>query len=85
MVDSQLNCNRTSNIPTISRLLYIVDKITSIIQSWNLKFGGSLNGLNIESFIYRVESLTRDTFNDDFTLVSKNLQVLLSGKAIEWY
>lgn len=34
------------------------DKITSIIQNWNLRFDGSSTGLNVDEFLYRVRSLT---------------------------
>lgn len=61
------------------------DKITSIIQSWNLKFDGSSTGLSVEEFLYRIRSLTRDNFNDDFSVICRNLNVLLSGKARDWY
>lgn len=61
------------------------DKVTSIIQSWNLKFDGSSSGLNVEEFLYRVTSLTNDNFNGDFSVICKNLNTLLTGKAKEWY
>lgn len=31
------------------------DKITSVIQHWNLKFDGSTSALSVQEFIYRVE------------------------------
>ncbi|XP_037827126.1 uncharacterized protein LOC119615120, partial [Lucilia sericata] len=61
------------------------DKITSVIQNWNLKFDGSATGLNVDEFLYRIRSLTRDNFNGDFSVVCKNLHVLLTGKARDWY
>lgn len=61
------------------------EKITSIIQNWNLKFDGSANGLNVEEFLYRVRSLTTENFNGDFNIICKNLHMLLVGKAREWY
>lgn len=64
---------------------FSTDKIGSIIHSWHLQFDGSSNGLNVEEFIYRVHSLTHDNFNGDFTLICKNLNILLSGKAKNWY
>lgn len=68
-----------------SRNSFTSDKITSILLGWNLKFDGSPNGLNVEEFLYRLKSLTSDTFNGDLTIVCKNMQTLLSGKAKEWY
>lgn len=61
------------------------DKITSIIQNWNLKFDGSTNGIRVDDFLYRLRSLTSDTFNNDFEIICRNLHILLTGKAREWY
>lgn len=69
--------SNTSGLPS--------DKVTSIIQSWNLKFDGSSSGLNVEEFLYRVTSLTNDNFSGDFSVICKNLNTLLTGKAKEWY
>lgn len=60
-------------------------KITSIIQNWNIKFDGSANGISVDEFLYRVSSLTREHFNNDFNIICKNLHVLLSGRARNWY
>ncbi|XP_046811234.1 putative uncharacterized protein DDB_G0282133 [Lucilia cuprina] len=57
------------------------NKITSVIQSWNLKFDGSAAGLNVDEFLYRVRSLTNDNFNGDYNVVCKNLHIMLTGKA----
>lgn len=61
------------------------DKVTSIINNWNLKFDGSANGLNIDEFLYRVRTLTNDNFCGDFSVICKNLNTLLAGKAREWF
>ncbi|XP_059221257.1 uncharacterized protein LOC131995948 [Stomoxys calcitrans] len=61
------------------------DKITSIVNNWNLKFDGSSTGLSIDEFLYRIRTLTRETFNDDFSVICRNLNTLLTGKAREWY
>lgn len=71
--------------PSSLRASFTTDKISAIIQSWNLKFDGSQNGLHIDEFLYRVQSLTLDTFDGDFSVVCKNLQILLTGKARDWY
>lgn len=77
--------NSFSNGSNFSSLSSNPDKISSIIQNWNLKFDGSTSGLNIEEFLYRVRVLTRDTFNSDFGLICRNLNILLSGKARDWF
>lgn len=61
------------------------EKVSSIIQSWDLKFDGSSSGLTIEEFLYRVRSLTQDHFNGNFSPICKNLNILLSGKARNSY
>lgn len=61
------------------------DKITSIIRNWNLQFDGSAKGLDVEEFIYRLKSLTADNFDNDYSAICKNLHILLSGKAREWF
>lgn len=61
------------------------DKITSIIQSWNIRFDGSVNGLRCEEFIYRVQVLTRQNFGGNYNPVEGNLHILLTGKASVWY
>lgn len=61
------------------------DKISLIIQNWNVKFDGTSSGLNIGEFLYRIRTLTKDYFNNDFTIICRNLHILLTGKAREWY
>lgn len=62
------------------------DRITSMIQSWNVKFDGSSKGLRCEEFLYRINVLTVENFNGNFNdTVSKNLHVLLTGKAKDWF
>ncbi|KAI8116182.1 hypothetical protein CVS40_11707 [Lucilia cuprina] len=62
-----------------------IDKITAIIQNWNIKFDGSANGLTVEEFLYRVRSLTTENFGGDFNIICKHLPMLLTGKARDWY
>lgn len=76
-VNNNLNVSHFSNLSP--------EKITSIINNWNVKFDGSSNGLNVEEFLYRVRSLTASTLDNDFSLVRKNLHSILLGKARDWY
>ncbi|XP_046808372.1 uncharacterized protein LOC124420207 [Lucilia cuprina] len=73
--------NPNLNMPSSSYVGYQNDKVASIIQNWGLKFDGSSTGLTAEEFIYRLKSITRDTFNSDSTIICKNLHILLVGKA----
>lgn len=61
------------------------DKVTSTIQSWNVRFDGSLKGLRCEEFIYRISCLTNENFNGNFDCICRNLHIVLTGKAKEWY
>lgn len=61
------------------------DRITSVIQNWNLRFDGSSTGLHVDEFLYRIRSLTGSNFNGDLSVVCKNLHILLTGKARDWY
>lgn len=81
---ADLNINNHSNLSSSFRLPYTVDKISSIIQGWNLRFDGSQKGLNVDEFIYRLKALTIDYFEGDFSVICKNLQILLSGRARDW-
>lgn len=74
--------NRNSFLSTTSS--FNTDKITSIIQNWGLKFDGS-STIHVEEFLYRVRVLTNDNFNGDFNIITKNLHILLSGKARDWF
>lgn len=75
----------SAHLPNSQLSTFSTDKITSIIQSWFLKFDGSPTGLNVEEFLYRLKSLTKDNFNSDFSVICKNLHILLSGKARDWF
>lgn len=59
-------------------------KITQIIQSWGLKFDGSPT-IPVEEFLYRLRVLTNENFHGDFNIITKNLHIVLSGKAREWF
>lgn len=77
MSPNSLYNSQIGNMPT--------DKITSIIQHWNLKFDGSSTGLNVEEFLYRLTALTRDNFQGDFSVICKHMQLLLTGNALRWF
>ncbi|KAI8118623.1 hypothetical protein CVS40_9745 [Lucilia cuprina] len=84
----QTNNNPLANShfsPSSNMSNYPNDKITSIIQNWGLKFDGTSTGLTVEEFLYRLKSLTIDNFQGDFNIICKNLHILLTGKAREWF
>ena len=74
----QSNFNLSQDIENAS-------KVARIIQSWQLKFDGSSQGLTIEEFLYRIRTLTAQWLNNNFDLICKNLGILLFGKAREWF
>lgn len=61
------------------------DRVTFIIQNWNIQFDGSCNRLSVDEFLYRVKTLTKEHLNNNFVHICKNLPILLNGKAREWY
>lgn len=61
------------------------EKIPSIIQKLERKVGGSATGLTVEEFLYSVRTLTSEHFNGDFSIICKNVPILLSNKALNWY
>lgn len=61
------------------------EKVTSIIQNWNVKFDGSKDGLTVDEFLYRIRSLTALHFEGNFDMICRNLNILLVGKAHEWF
>ena len=60
-------------------------KVPNIMQSWHIKFDGSKNCMQMDEFIYRVRSLTRQNLNDDYKLLCDHLYLLFAGKANDWY
>lgn len=61
------------------------DKLTTIIRDWNIRFDGSHSGMSVEEFLYRVKTLTKENLNNDFSQLCRNLPLLLTGKAQDWY
>lgn len=70
---------------TRSNTMLSTEKVTQIIQGWGIKYDGTVNGPTVQEFLYRVRTLTIDSLNGDFATVCKNLHVLLTSKAREWY
>lgn len=77
--------NENSQNRTFRNFALSPEKITNIIQNWHLKFDGSSNGMRCSEFIYRVKALTKECLNDNFYAICNNLNILLAGKAKEWY
>lgn len=61
------------------------DRVTFIIQNWNIHFDGSNNNLTVEEFLYRIKMLTKEHLNNNFSHICKNLPIILTGKAREWF
>lgn len=84
-----LNTSRTnqtlSHNSATSDLSSRPDKVLHIMTNWRIKFSGSLGGLSVENFIYRVEALTLQTLQGDFDLLCRNASSLFEGKAADWY
>lgn len=61
------------------------DRVTFIIQNWNLQFDGSNCGLSVDEFLYRLRTLTKEHLNGNFSHICKNIPILLTGKAKDWF
>jgi len=68
---------------TTSDLLNRPDKVVHILNGWKIKYSGV--GVSVDNFIYRVETLTKETLEGNFTVLCKNASVLFEGKANEFY
>ena len=60
-------------------------KYASLMRNWNLLFDGNTQGISVEEFIYRTETLTRQTLNNNFDLLCNNIHVLFTGHAAKWF
>lgn len=72
--------NRSHNTDLLNR----PDKVVHILNGWKLKFSGT-GFLTVDNFIYRVEALTVQTLEGNFSVLCKNASVLFEGKANEFY
>lgn len=79
------NINNRNSAATTDNFNIRPEKVTAIIKDWNIRFDGSHNGVNVDEFLYRVRTLTKENLNNDFSVLCKNLPLLLSGKAQDWY
>lgn len=77
--------NSNTGFPNVFSNINNTAKITTTIQSWNIRFDGSSKGLRCEEFLYRIQCLTEENFNGNFDYICANLHVLLTGKAKDWY
>lgn len=82
-----LNTSRSGPTPSShsSDLTSRPDKVLHIMSNWRIKFTGSLNGISVENFIYRIEALTYQTLQGDFDLLCRNVSSLFEGKAADWF
>jgi hypothetical protein len=55
------------------------------IQRWRLVFNASWNGLDVESFLYRVKSLRVKTLDSNFNELYDNCHLLFEEEATKWY
>lgn len=54
------------------------------IHKWNLFFDGSKTGLNVDRFLYRVET-NASVYNIPSYRLMSDIQYLLKGKALNWF
>jgi len=56
-----------------------------ILNGWKIRLSGNEDGLSVDNFIYRVEALTRQTLEGNFTILCSNASMLFEGKARDFY
>ncbi|KAI8126652.1 E3 ubiquitin-protein ligase RNF126-A [Lucilia cuprina] len=65
---------------------YSTEKISNIMSGWHIKFSGQdEEGLSVDNFIYRVQSLTIQSLRGDFDVLCRHIHLLFSGKAMDWF
>jgi len=57
----------------VSDLAQRPDKAAHILNGWKIQFSGNEDGLSVDNFIYRVEALTRQTLEGNFTILCGRL------------
>jgi len=60
------------------------DKVGHVINVWKLRLNGQ-DGLSVARFIYRVEALTHQTVEGNFSVLCSNASIFFDGKAREFY
>lgn len=61
------------------------EKVGYTIHNWRIKFSGDSKGMSVENFLYRVEALTRQTLNGNFSLLCDHISMLFESKASCWF
>lgn len=61
------------------------ERVLQLIQGWRVKYDGKLTDPSVQEFLYRISALTEDCLSGDFPILCKNLHVLLTRMAREWY
>lgn len=82
---NSINRSRISFPNSNSDLANRPDKVSQIIANWRIKFSGGSASLPVDSFIYRVEALTKQTLCGDFEILCRSASALFEGKASDWY
>lgn len=61
------------------------ERTLNIVRNWGLKFSGCTSDIDVEEFIYRVESMTRNTLGGDFYILCKYVHTLFEGRTLQWF
>jgi len=69
----------------VSDLAQRLDKVAHILNGRKIRFSGNEDGLSIDNFIYRIEALTLQTVERNFTILCSNASILFEGKARDFY
>lgn len=71
--------NRNENSAVVS------ERVSNVIHNWHLKFSGSREGIPIDEFIYRINTLTTIYLNGNFDLLCRHVDSRFEGRALQWF
>ena len=86
LLSSSPNIENSNNTTRLDNQPVVRENLSSYghVHKWNLSFDGSKDGLNIERFLYRIETNASVYRIPEYILLSE-IQYLLKGKALNWY
>lgn len=74
------NNNNAGNWSSVSK-----EKMSNLISSWHVTFGGLKSDVTVKDFIYRINTLTRIHLNGDFDILCRHAHTLFEGQANQWF
>lgn len=76
---------RPDSLPLVFDRISPNERTSNIIKNWRLKFTGADDGMTIDQFIYRVNTLTSLHLRGRFNVLCEHIHSLYEGKAQQWF